>query len=108
MSFLSNVKNEPFTHGDWYKFFVESTGDKYKLTTKDLEGVTIKGNFLAFPLDFHIVDVLIDVNPVPLSSNDPIDFNHSIRVVSTGHLAVPLPDKDCFDWADIFIFGYFN
>lgn len=90
--------------GRWYRAFVESDGNAYTLTTTDLEGTTVNGNYLEAPENFHVVDVKYDVNSVSGGTSNTLG---GTRIFTTGNQGAALPGKDSFDFCTVYIFGYF-
>lgn len=103
MSFLSNVKNEPFNKGDWYKFFIESDGTQIKITTSDLPDTVLELPYLKLPKDFHMIQRLYDIHSTATTSS--YDFYNDTRYYED-NIYIYLPDADVFDYMDLYIFGY--
>ena len=57
---MFDARNPAFTQGRWYKIFVESTGTELKITTCDIDGVTVLGRSIVFPIGFNVIDAVCD------------------------------------------------
>jgi len=90
--------------GRWYKFFLESKDDEIKLTTSDIPSVELSGQYLKFPVGFHVVSVMTDFNSVPAETvqNRIID----IRFETDGRQSVFLPNAKNFDYGSLYVLGY--
>lgn len=104
---MSLIKNAaPYNiEGRWYHFFIESDADAYTLTMSDIEDASIESNYLTMPEDFHIVDFIKDIHSVAGSSQTMAE---RIKYNSDGTQALPLPNANIFDYADIYIFGHYS
>lgn len=94
---------DPLSHGRWYRFFVES-GEEVTITQGDLT-VQISGQYMKLPENFHIIDTKYDINSV--SGGEAASIVTGCRIYADGRQAVALPARDNFDFAYIFVFGYF-
>lgn len=92
--------------GRWYHFFVESTGTTAKLTTADITDTHITNTQLTMPDDFHIVDVKYDVNAITAASSKT--HSHSLILTAEGKQGISLPNVANYDYANIYIFGYYK
>lgn len=94
----------PHSKGRWYRIFMESNGTSQTIVEDDL-GVTMHGNNINAPAGFHIIDTVYDINCV---EHDGV-ANMAIDLIGyadgTEGIAGPIPKA--FDWAYIYIFGYF-
>lgn len=91
--------------GRWYHFFIENDAGTLKLTTSDLDGVTIESNiYLTMPDDFHIVDFIKDVHTTTGHSQT---MSERIKYNTDGTQALPLPTT-VLDYVDVYIFGHFH
>lgn len=104
MSYLSNLKTEPYNKGDWYKVFIESNGSERIITTSDLDGAEIISDHLMCPKDFHVVQFMPDINGTATGSD--YDFYLIQRYSTDNRVGFMLPDPDVFDYMDLYIFGY--
>ena len=95
----------PYSKGRWYRFFVESDGSAITITEKDLEG-QISANYLQMPKDFHVIDTKYDVHTVAGGSAG--NMQYVLRIYNDSSQAVELPAVDHFDYAYIYVFGYFS
>lgn len=95
----------PLSKGRWYRFFIESDGSATTLVESDLEGATETSNYLKFPLGFHIVDQKWDINAIAGGTNSNIVMSR--RHYTDGCQGLPTPAPANYDWAYIYVFGYF-
>lgn len=95
----------PYNKGRWYRLFLESDGSKVTVTDSDLE-VTLSGSNIKFPANFHIVDRKYDINCV---EHDAVS-NMIIDLIgyADGSQGIAGPVAKAFDYAYIYVFGYFN
>lgn len=103
---MINPKECPaYHHGRWYEFFLESDNG-IKITTSDLEGSYITGSNLAFPKNFHVVDFMMDINPVEIDTAS--NFNLTLHFFTDSQQGVAIPAANKFDWCRVYVFGYFS
>ena len=95
----------PFSRGRWYRFFIESDGSDIKITSADLEASN-SNSYLQMPSDFHIMDCMYDVHTIEGGAATNMDL--VLRTYADGKQAVALPPVGNFDYASIYIFGYFD
>ena len=95
----------PYSKGRWYRFFVESNGSAINITEKDLE-VQNSSSYLQMPEDFHVIDAKYDVHTV--AGGTVGNMQQVLRVYNDGRQAISLPAVDHFDYAYIYVFGYFS
>ena len=95
----------PYSKGRWYRFFVESNGSAITITEKDLEA-QISASYLQMPKDFHVIDTKYDVHTVAGGSAE--NMQYVLRIYNDNSQAVALPTVDHFDYAYIYVFGYFS
>lgn len=91
--------------GDWYHFFIESDGNAYKITTKDINDAVVSSTHLMMPLGFHIIDAKFDYETIAAGATT---HNYTFRVDANGKQGVTLLDKAKFTEVDVWIFGYFK
>lgn len=92
--------------GRWYKLFIESDGSTLKLTTSDIEDVDISGTGIKFPIGFHVVDSVYDIHSVPhtgLATMAPDLYGYA-----DGSQGIYKPLAHAFDYANIYVYGYFE
>lgn len=95
----------PYSKGKWYRLFLESDGVDYTLTNNDIVGGHISGQYFECPEGFHVVDCKFDINTIVNDAAE--DLHHITRVYADGTQAIILPKKTKFDWAYIYVFGYY-
>lgn len=88
--------------GRWYKFFIESDGTAYTLTTKEISTAAISGSYLQLPADYHIIDYVVELN---VDSSSAATYEKGIRLYADGKQGVVLPDKANIDYATVWIFA---
>lgn len=94
-----------YSKGRWYRFFLESDGETTKITEADLE-VTNENNILKFPDGFHVVDVKHDINSVEHVGN--VSMIIDLTGFADGSQGISAPVPKAYDYAYIYVFGYFN
>lgn len=102
---MNRLTYDPYAKGRYYRAFVESDGVA-KLTEKDIEGMDLVDDSIAMPAGFHVVDYIIDFNA--LAGSAPVDFWKGITILADGRQAVHIPEGTAYDYAHVFIFGYFD
>lgn len=95
----------PYAKGRWYRIFMESDGTTQTIVEDDL-GVTLNGNNINAPKDFHIVDTMYDINCVAHTGTANMAIDLIGYADGTEGIAGPVPKA--FDWAYIYVFGYFK
>jgi len=98
----------PLSYGKWYKFFIESNGSAYTLTTKDIStaAITVTGE-LKLPADFIVCDVSVQPHYVSGGQGTVVPVgNVTVPDQTTGATLIPLPVVDDFDYLTVFVFGY--
>lgn len=95
----------PYEKGRWYRTFLESDGTTLKITDSDLD-VSIQGNYLKFPKDFHILDTKYDMNSITHSGNAVITID--VMSFPDGAQGIAKPLATAIDYGYIYTFGYFN
>lgn len=104
---IENILIPPYAiKGRWYKFFLESDGIDTKLTTSDIEDVTLDGPYLVFPEGFIVMNIIIDFHTVSASALQSRVVDIQYR--ADGTQAVYLPNSRNFDYGDIYILGHYN
>lgn len=102
---MKRKTHDPYTlPGRWYKTFLESDGSAVKVTTSDLE-VDITGTGIKFPKGFHIVDVKFDINSIEHGAM--VTMAQDLYGYADGSQGVYRPVANAFDWANVYVFGYF-
>lgn len=91
----------PYSKGRWYRFFVESDGNEYTLTTSDIEDTTIASTYLKLPKGYHILDRIYDINFTGAASITDV-----IKSYASGEESVPLPQASGFDYGYIYVFAH--
>lgn len=94
----------PYNKGRWYRIFMESDGTKQTIIEDDL-GCTLHGNNIGAPDGFHIVDVKYDINCIAHDASVSMASDWIGYADGTEGISGPVPKT--FDWAYIYIFGYF-
>lgn len=94
----------PFNKGRWYRVFMESDGSKQTIVEDDL-GCILHGNNIGTPEGFHIIDTKYDINCVEHDASVSMAIDLIGYADGTEGIAGPVPKA--FDWAYIYIFGYF-
>lgn len=94
----------PFSRGRWYRIFMESNGTKQTIVDSDIE-VSLSGSNLKLPKGFHVIDRKYDINCVEHDSAVAISMDVMGYADGTEGIAGPVPKA--FDWAYIYVFGYF-
>lgn len=102
---LENKRNtEPYDiQGRWYKVFLESTGSAHKITSTDIDGAYVSGNYLFLPEGWHLVDFKIDMNNVATAA---ANLSLNIRLNTGGVTGVTIPTPAQYDYMDVYIFAY--
>lgn len=90
--------------GRWYRFFIESDGTDFKITSGDLES-TIASGYLKLPKKIHALDYIIDINNTAASNRT---FAKTFKTFTAGEMGVLLPDVRDFDYMYVYVFGYFD
>lgn len=92
-------------NGRYHSIFLESDGIDRKITTSDIEGIELEGNYLVMPEGFHIMDIVIDFNT---TTSDVITSRAiDIRFEKDGRQSLFLPNASNFDYGYIYILGHF-
>lgn len=94
----------PYSKGRWYRIFMESDGTKQTIVEDDL-GCIMHGNNIGTPEGFHIIDTKYDINCVEHDASVSMAIDLIGYADGTEGIAGPVPKA--FDWAYIYIFGYF-
>jgi len=95
----------PHAKGRWYRIFMESDGTKQTVVEDDL-GITLNGNNINAPEGFHIVDTKYDINCIEHTGVASMAIDLLGYADGTQGIAGPIPKA--FDWAYIYVFGYFH
>ena len=95
----------PYSQGRWYRLFIESDGSDITLTESDLEDAAVSGTRIKLGEDFHALDVVADVHSTAGTAGAVAG---GIYIYADGQQAVNTPAKDQFDYATIYVFGYFD
>lgn len=90
--------------GRWYKFFVESDGVNYKLTTSDIPEAVLDGNFITLPVNCHVLNINHDVHTV---AGHAQTVANRIRFNADASQSIPLPNANVLDYANIYAFCHF-
>lgn len=99
------IKMFPYLwRGRWYRIQLESDGVDYSIASKDID-VEISGTCIVMPEGFHIVDSKSDINSVV--NDEASNYYYGQRIYANSKQGVIIPDKTKFDYATIYIFGYF-
>lgn len=96
------------SRGRWYEVFLESNGSAVSFTKGDIGSagsIVTADNTFAFPADFHLVDVKIDVNT---DTGTEKWWQHRTRMYANGSYGIELPSADNFDYLTIYAFGYYD
>lgn len=104
--FNKNIDLPHQNKGRWYEAFIESDGSDYTLTTCDLDAA-ISSSTLKLPLGFNVVDVKQNYHMDAPAEAKTININ-SLKFYADGKIGISLLDKTAFDYANIYIFGYFD
>ena len=92
----------PMKNGRYYKFFIESDGSAYTLTTTDIEGASITSTYLMLPAGYKIVDVkYVVTSDVATAAN----MSHTLRFGANGEQGVVLPNKANMTDAEVYIYA---
>lgn len=104
---IDHIRNKlvPFqARGRWYKFFIESDGTNYKLTTSDLEGCEFGTNYIKLPQGYHVVDIAHDVH---CEADDSASAGCGVlRLFAGDYQGVQLPVKASFTYMTLWVFAY--
>lgn len=92
------------TNGRWYRVFLESNGTAIQITESDID-VTLNGNYLNMPKDFHVVDRKYDINSIEHSGT--VTIVPDVAGFADGTQGVITPVAKAFDWAYVYVFGYY-
>lgn len=93
------------TKGRWYQIFIESDGVDYIHTKSDIEYET-SSNYAKFPEGFHVLDTKYDVHFDATATATNTSF--ILRNYAGGQQGIILPMKNVFDYATIWVYGYFE
>lgn len=93
----------PLSKGRWYRFFIESTGTAYNLTTSDIEGAVIENNAIVLPEGYRVMCSITDINSIPNESSNKSQGDKIIT--SVGKQGYSLPDASTFDYCFIYLFA---
>jgi len=96
---------DPYTKGRWYRFFIESDGNTITMPEKDIAGAAVNGTRIKFDADFTVIDVKYDIHSV--SGGAASGIANTVYIYADGKQAVNIPTKDQFDYAYIYVFGYY-
>lgn len=96
----------PYAKGRWYRFFIESNGEAITLVESDIEDAVVSGTRIKMPVGFHCMEEIYDISAVP--GGTAAGMQHSTYIYADGCQAVNIPAKDLFDWAYVYVFGYFD
>lgn len=91
------------TKGRWYRAFIESDGNEYKLTNCDLKGCMVRGTHLALPVGFHVLNVLYDIT---FEDGASVDLDTHVKCYANGRQAFNMPDKTTFTDMYVYFYGY--
>lgn len=94
----------PFSKGRWYRIFMESDGTTSKITDSDLN-VSLSGSNLKMPKGFHVVDTKYDINCV--AHDAAVNMIIDLIGYADGSQGFPGPVAKAYDYAYIYVFGYF-
>lgn len=95
----------PLSYGRWYKFFIESDGTDYTLTSYDLTSSIVTGK-LKLPKDMIICDISVQAHLVKDGTGSTA-IGDQYGVDSTdGSPLITLPTVDDFDYCTVFVFAY--
>lgn len=101
----SHKNTNPYhIEGRWYRFFVESDGTAYTLTSSDIPDVELDGNFITLPVNCHVLDIKHDVHTVIGHAQT---VTNRIRFNADATQSIPLPNPNVLDYAYIFAFCHF-
>jgi len=92
------------SNGRWYRVFLESDGNSIFVTETDIE-VDLSCTGIKLPKDFHVLTTMHDINSVEHSST--ITMMQDLYGYPDGSQGVYKPIANAFDWAYVYIFGYF-
>lgn len=101
----NNKMYNPYAKGRWYKFFIESDGNDYTMTTSDIEEAFIAYNYLRFPIGFRVLDHIVDCN-THAAPTSLLAVN--VSALTDGRQGVALPAKENFDYLTMYVFGHFG
>lgn len=103
---LSTIRNKIAPHqakGRWYRFFIESDGTKGKLTESPMKNAALTSNILKCDPNFHIVDTKLDVHFIASYT-----LTFTLRYYADGSQGIPVPAAANFDYAYVYVFGYYD
>lgn len=103
---MFDARNPAFTQGRWYKIFVESTGTELKITTSDIDGVTVIGRGVVFPIGFNIIDAVCDYENI--NSDGGIDLTPYIRSSQKQFNVWIAENFSRYHAVNLYVFGYFE
>lgn len=92
--------------GRWYTLFIESTGSAHKLTTSDLAGVSVSGNAVLMPLNFHLLENVFDIHTV--SPATAANLTKIVGVNAGGRQLFNLISTASYDYMYVHVYGYFD
>lgn len=90
--------------GRWYQIFLESNGTDVTITHSDIE-CEFEGMGIKMPENFHILDCIHDINSIPHSAT--ITMAQDLFGYPDGRQGVYKPVASAFDWAYVYVFGYY-
>lgn len=94
----------PYSKGRWYRIFMESDGSVQKITKSDIEA-SLSGNNIKMPKGFHIVDAKYDINCIEHDAAVNMIIDRVGYADGAQGIAGPVPKA--FDYAYIYVYGYF-
>ena len=93
----------PFSKGRWYRFFIESTGTAYNLTTSDIAGAVIENGAIVLPEGYRIMYSVTDINSI---LNESSNKSQGEKIITNGgKQGYLLPDASTFDYGFIYLFS---
>lgn len=95
----------PHSKGRWYRIFMESDGTKQTIVESDIN-ISLSGNNIKMPAGFHVLDTVYDINCIEHEgvANMAID----LIGYADGCEGIAGPIPKAFDYAYIYVFGYYK
>lgn len=108
MKFSNILKYLPhLKRGRSYKVFLESSESGVQITTTDIPEVDVDGGYLVLPHDFIVTDVHA-VYHITTASSDTSCTVNTLRMFKEGNYGVALAGATHWDYADIYVSGYYE
>lgn len=96
---------DPYVKGRWYRLFLESNGTAVTATEKDLD-ISFSGANIKLPAGFTCIDAKYDIHCV--AHDAAVSMAIDRISYADGAMGIAGPVAKAFDYAYIYVFGYFS